>query len=475
MQQVRTRFAPSPTGFLHVGGVRTALFAWLVARQAKGQFFLRIEDTDKAREVAGSDKHIMESLSWLGLEWDGQPYRQSESLQTYRQWAKKLIDSGRAYADSRSSDELERIRRRAAEQKKPVLFRERRASSPPDWKEGMPLRFKAEPKAYSWQDEVLGELSTGPEVVDDFILIKSDGFPTYNFAHIIDDHLMKISHVIRSQEFLASVPNYLNLYEALGIERPLLATLPYVMSPNGQKKLSKRDGAKDILDYKKQGFLPEALINFLVTLGWNDGTKQEIFSQQELIDKFDLSQVHHGGARVDEERLMWMNGHYIRAMGLASLAEAAKDFWPDEASQADDSYKKAVLKLVQERLKYLAETPQLTSFFFVEPAQEQVLSLYNKPADKQLKNLTALQYIPWLKEVHRGLGQSDFSQTDLANRLNSLLKKLDLKPSVLFPIIRIGLTGSGVSPQLFGTLHVLGKEKSLKRLDEAVRALEKQT
>lgn len=273
-KNVRTRFAPSPTGFLHVGGVRTALFAWLVTRQAGGQFILRIEDTDKVREVAGSEAHIIESLKWLGLTWDegpdsggpNGPYRQSQRLQIYKEWAQKLIDAGRAYADETTPADLDKLRAQAKAEKRPFLFREHRPNQPPAWDGNQPLRFKSDPKDYKWHDEVMGDLATGPEVVDDFIIIKSDGYPTYNFAHIVDDHLMGITHVIRSQEFVASIPKFLNLYDALGIVWPSFATLPYVMGPDGQKKLSKRDGAKDILDYRADGYLPDALTSFLATL-----------------------------------------------------------------------------------------------------------------------------------------------------------------------------------------------------------------
>jgi glutamyl-tRNA synthetase len=265
MKITRTRFAPSPTGFMHVGGVRTALFAWLLARQDKGQFLLRLEDTDKTREVAGSAEHIMESLHSLGLQWDEgpdiggphAPYRQSDRLDIYKEWAYKLIEKGRAYADPYSPDEVDKFRDEAKASKQPFLYRNHRPEFPPEWDGNQPLRFKSEPKAYQWHDAVLGDLSAGEEAVDDFILIKSDGFPTYNFCHIIDDLLMEITHVIRSQEFIASVPRYLNLYDALGIKWPILATLPYVMGPDGKKKLSKRDGAKDILEYIRGGYLPE--------------------------------------------------------------------------------------------------------------------------------------------------------------------------------------------------------------------------
>ncbi len=253
---VRTRFAPSPTGFQHVGGIRTALFAYLTAKQAGGQFILRLEDTDQKRKIEGSEQHLIDSLRTLGIDYDegpdkpGEfgPYRQSERLDIYKKWAQKLIDAGRAYADPYSSAEVQAFREQAQKDKKPFLYRNNRPENPPKWDGSTPLRLRSDPKIYQWHDEVMGDLKTGPEVIDDFILIKSDGFPTYNFAHIVDDAEMQITHIMRSQEFIASQPNYLNLYEALGVERPLIATLPPIMNEQGNKKLGKRDGAKDVLD-----------------------------------------------------------------------------------------------------------------------------------------------------------------------------------------------------------------------------------
>jgi glutamyl-tRNA synthetase len=471
-KQVRTRFAPSPTGFLHVGGVRTALFAWLLARQANGQFILRIEDTDRNRHIEESEAHILESLEWLGLRWDEGPFRQSERLETYKEWGQKLVDNGRAYADTRSPEELETVRRDAAAKKKPVLFREYRPENPIKWQPGIPLRFKSEPKKYEWHDEVMGKLSTGPEVVDDFILLKSDGYPTYNFAHIIDDHLMNISHVIRSQEFLPSVPKFLNLYEALDIKPPLMATLPFVMALEGNKKLSKRDGAKDVLDYRKLGFLPEALINFLASLGWNDGTEQELFSLDELISRFSLDRVQKSGARFDEKRLLWINGHYIRELDHSRLSKLAEDFWPDIADSASLEYKNSVLNILQERLKHLSEIPSLSSFFFEEPKAGDVEKLYKDPVDKQLKSLPFEELSQLIKAAQGALDKSDFSRDDIAKRLNDLLQELNSKPGILFASIRIAVTGSVSSPELFGTISVLGREKVVKRLSGALKILE---
>lgn len=463
---MRTRFAPSPTGFLHVGGVRTALFAWLVAKNASGKFILRIEDTDQSREVDGSAQHILDSLTWLGIYPDEGPFKQSERLELYHKWAQKLVDDGRAYADIRTPAELDDIRSDAAAKKQPVLFREYRPENPPKWEKGMPLRFMSEPKEYNWTDAVMGELHTGPEVVDDFIIMKSDGFPTYNFAHIIDDEDMNITHVIRSQEFLASVPKYLNLYEALGINVPILATLPYVMGEDGRKKLSKRDGAKDVLDYKAEGYLPEALVNFLATLGWNDGTEQEVFSVNELIKKFDLSRVQKSGAMFDERRLLWLDGMHIRELPLDDLYEKVKDFWPKEARDYDDSYKKKVLGLVQERLKYFAELPELTIFFF----RDLLLNPELISTHKQLKKLTEGEIKLLLEQSREALKESDFSEDDLSKRLNKLLEDSGQKPAVLFSLIRIATTQAPASPRLAETLEVLGKDRSLSRINTQLAA-----
>ncbi len=466
-QTVRTRFAPSPTGFLHVGGVRTALFAWLIAKQANGVFILRLEDTDTKREVKDADKHIIESLDVLGLKPDEGPYRQSERLDIYKKWAQKLVGSGRAYADPYTPQEVEAFRTEARQQKKAFLYRNHRPVNPPDWDGKRPLRFKADPKPYSWQDAVMGKLSTGPEVIDDFILLKSDGYPTYNFAHIIDDTEMLISHVIRGQEFLASVPNYLNLYEALELQTPVLATLPHILGPDGKKKLSKRDGAKDVLDYVRAGFLPETLINFIASLGWNDGTEQEIFSIQELLQKFHLNQVQRSGAHFDERRLAWMNGYYIRALSLEELYERVEQYWPKEASTYDKAYKISILKLVHDRLKYLVELPDLTLFFFKDlPVNLQLIDSH-----KQLGKLPKSELKRLLEQARTSLEKSDFAIDDLTKRLNTLLEETDQKPVILFSLIRIAVTQVPASPGLADTLSVLGKERSLKRILATLAAL----
>lgn len=472
---VRTRFAPSPTGFMHIGNFRTGLFAWLVAKSSNGTFILRLEDTDKNREVKGSAKHILLCFEELGIKIDegfgstGKfgPYRQSDRLEIYTKWAQKLINDGRAYADPYSKEEVQKFREQAQKDKKPFLYRNHRPDNPPKWDGSQPLRFKSEVKSYNWHDEVMGELSTNAEVIDDFILIKSDGFPTYNFAHIIDDAEMQISHIIRGQEFLASMPNYLNLYEALELKVPKLAHLPHIMNEQGNKKLGKRDGAKDLLEYLKQGYLPEAMLSFIVTLGWNDGTEQEIFSRSDLIKKFSLSRVGKSGAQFDEKRLAWVNGYFIRQLQIDDLYKKVTNFWPSDAKDYDESYKKQVLGLVQERLKFFAELPELTDFFFTNlPINPELISNH-----KQLKKLDNGDIKTLLETAQASLLESDFSTDNLTNRLNALLTITHTKPAVLFSLIRIATTQSPASPGLTETLHVLGKEVSLKRLQDQIKNL----
>ena len=472
--KVRTRFAPSPTGYLHVGGIRTALFAWLLARQHKGQFILRLEDTDRKREVAGADQHIIDSLMTLGLAFDEGPIRQSDRLDHYKKSAQKLIEAGRAYVDPYSAKEVQQFRDQAQADKKPFLYRNHRpslkpqpTSQPDEWYGKYPLRFQSDPKPYMWHDEVIGDLSTGPEVIDDFILIKSDGYPTYNFAHIVDDAEMDISHVIRGQEFLASMPNYLNLYEALDIKPPIMATMPHVLGQGGNKKLSKRDGAKDVLDYVRDGFLPEALVSFIATLGWNDGTTQEVFTTDELIKKFSLEHVQRGGAHFDEQRLRWINGSFIRSLDIDDLYTRCQAYWPEESKNSLPDYKKQVLALVQERLKYLAELPELTSFFFADlPVNPELIS-----SNKQLKKFSHQELKALLQNARDSIETSDFNVQSLTERLNNLLTETGQKPAVLFSLIRIATTQAPASPGLAETLAVLGRETSLRRLQQQLDAL----
>ncbi len=506
---VRTRFAPSPTGFLHVGGIRTALFAYLVAKQANGTFVLRFEDTDKKREVPGSAEHLIASLKGLGISYDegpdigGEfgPYVQSERLEIYQKWAKQLIDAGRAYADPYSPEEIQAFREQAQAEKRAFLYRDHRPENPPVWDGSQPLRLKSEPKSYAYHDEIFGDVTTSPEVIDDIILIKSDGYPTYNFAHIVDDAEMHITHVIRGQEFISSMPNFLALYEALGIERstnsfsegsafpagarqerqlnqlapsgssekdvvearyamPIFAHMPHIMNEQGNKKLGKRDGAKDVLDYIRDGYLPEALVSFIATMGWNDGTEQEVFTMSELVEKFSLARVQRSGARFDEKRLLWVNGHFIRELPLDELVNRAEYFWPESAKKHPESYKKAVLTLAQDRLKTLSDL-QGFSYFFETPTVDPSLIESNK----QLKKLSEQEVAELIAAARSSLESIvDWNPDTIQIALNNLLETTGQKPGILFSLIRIHTTWAPFSPQLNDTLALLGKDTVLSRL-----------
>jgi glutamyl-tRNA synthetase len=472
MTSVRTRFAPSPTGFLHVGNVRAALFPWLIAKNAGGQFILRIEDTDQAREVEGAVEVMKETLNWLGISWDEgpdiggpyAPYIQSERKEIYHTWAQKLIEQGRAYADPYTPEQLEALRDEAKAQKKAFLFREHRPENPPEWDGTQPLRFKSEPKAYAWHDEIMGDLSAGADAVDDFIIIKSDGFPTYNFAHVIDDHEMNIMYQTRGLEYIASQPKYLNLYEALGLPVPKLAHMPHIMAADGNKKLSKRDGAKSILQYRDEGILPEAMLNFLASMGWNDGTEQEIFTRDELIAKFSLDRVQKSGARFDEARLLWMNGQWIRTLELDDLYKRAENYWPEEAADASEEYKKKVLSLIQDRIKTLGDIADMSRYFFAEPTPNMELIESNK----QLKKLSPEERKQLIEAAITELEKSDFTEESLTANLNNLLEITGQKPGILFSLIRVVTTWAPFSPGLAETFATLGRETVLSRLKKSL-------
>ena len=473
MTSIRTRFAPSPTGYIHVGNVRAALFPWLLAKQQEGAFVLRIEDTDQARLVEGAQDLILDTLEWLGIDWDEGPrkggnfgpYIQTERREHYLKWAQKLIDKGLAYADPYTPEEVTAFRDQAKAEKRAFLYRDHRPENPPAWDGSQALRFKVpEIKRYTWNDPVMGELSAGPEALDDFILVKSDGLPTYNFAHIVDDYEMGITHVIRGLEYISSIPKYLSLYDALEIEWPVLACLPHIMAPDGKKKLGKRDGAKSVQEYKDQGILPEAMLNFLASMGWNDGTEQEIFTRSELIEKFSLERVQRSGARFDEQRLLWLNGQHIRLLDLNDLYERVADFWPASAAGANQEKKMQILILVQDRLKTLLDLPLLTEYFFAEPTPDWQMVDDNK----QLKKLERQELVALLEATKQALSMSEFDATSIQDTLNSLLETTGQKPGILFSLIRLAVSWAPFSPALNDTLAALGKETAIRRLDTAI-------
>ncbi len=478
--KVVTRFAPSPTGYIHIGNVRSAIYPYLLARQNDGKMILRIEDTDRGRFVEGATELIEDTLEWLGLEWDEgpivggphAPYFQSERKALYHEWARKLISLGRAYADSTPPEIIEGYRKECNEKKIPFLYRNFRPENPPEWEPGIPLRFKAEPKNYDWIDEVMGEMHTGPEVLDDIILIKKDGYPTYNFAHIVDDAEMGVTHVMRGVEYLSSTPNYLAIYEALGLSRPKLVSLPHILAPQGNKKLGKRDGAKSVTEYRADGVLPETMLNYLACLGWNDGTEQEIYTKQELVDKFSLNRIQNSGARYDETKLLWLNGQWIRKIfneqGARALYDRTLEFWPQPAMAYSEDYRISVLAIIYDRLKSLSDLRTMTTYFFEDPKIDLDMLTKNKflqkMSESELEDLLKLS-------ITRLSSLKTWSAESLQDCLNSLLAESNKKPAELFSLIRIALSFAPFSPALNLTLDVLGREASLARLNAVARAI----
>ena len=478
--KVVTRFAPSPTGYIHIGNVRSAIYPYLLARQNNGTMILRIEDTDRARYVEGATELIEDTLEWLGLNWNEGPivggphgpYFQSERKEIYHAWARKLIESGRAYADPTSPEQIEKYRQECNDKKIPFLYRNFRPTDTPEWQPGIPLRFKTEPKSYTWHDEVMGDMSSGPEVLDDIILIKKDGYPTYNFAHIVDDAEMGVTHVMRGVEYLSSTPNYLALYEALHLTPPKLVSLPHILAPQGNKKLGKRDGAKSVTEYRDDGILAEAMLNYLACLGWNDGTEQEIYTKDELVAKFSLDRIQTSGARYDETKLLWLNGQWIRRIFTEQGAEAlyahTTNFWPESATNHTDEYKLRVLSIIYDRLKTLSDLKEMTDYFFEDPRIDLDMLINNKflkkLSESEIENLLKLT-IAKLTDL------KTWNADTLQEALNELLAETGKKPAELFSLIRLAISFAPFSPALNLTMEVLGRETTLARLNAVTRSI----
>ena len=473
---VRTRFAPSPTGQMHIGGVRTALFAWLFARKHGGQFILRIEDTDKAREVEGSIAHIIESLRWLGIEWDEgvdiggpfAPYLQSQRVDSYVKYAQQLIDAGFAYPDPYTEEEVEVFRQRAVEEKRPFLYRDHRPDTFGTWDGTRSLRFRVpEIKRYTWTDLVRGELSAGEEALDDFILMKADGLPTYNFAHVIDDLEMKITHIMRGEEFISSTPKFLSLYEALGIQRPEIATMPVILGNEGTKKLGKRDGAKDILEYREEGILPEAMMNFLALLGWHPQGNEELMTPAELIQAFEVTNLQKGGARLDEDKLHFINQHWMRALSDADYITRGHL----ETTNADVLLR--AVPLLKERAQTFGEARAMLlnelDFLSNSPVLNPVLLTSKRTETLSTKDalalsLEALKTMPELQSVD-----------DIRARLMPIADVEEEKGKggrggVLWPL-RYALSGKERSPDPFTLISVLGSTEARSRVELALGIL----
>lgn len=484
---VRTRFAPSPTGFMHVGNVRTAIYAWLYALQHAGSFVLRIEDTDKEREVEGAIGHIMESLKWLGIRWNEGtdvggpygPYIQSQRLDIYRDYARKLLASGHAYPDPYTEEEVEAFRKKAEEEKRPFLFREHRPETAGEWDGKAPLRFRVpEIKRYAWHDLIMGDLSAGEEALDDFILIKGDGYPTYNFAHIVDDIEMKITHVMRGQEYIPSTPKYLSVYEALGVTPPAYATLPHIMGESGTKKLSKRDGAKDLLEYRNEGYLPEAMVNFLALLGWHPtekggaGADAEVLSLDDLLREFDIERVQRSGAKFDEQKLLYLNREWMRRLSDEEYVARGGLTAPNGA--AGSALLMKLVPLLKERAHTFGEAKamldgEFAGLFTAPNLSKETLLAKESPNAPGSTKMHLEVFVQRLEDMG-SIVDPDALKASLMPYADVITKEEGGRGAALWPL-RYALSGQERSPDPFTLIWLLGTEESISRIKAALAIL----
>ncbi len=481
-RKIVTRFAPSPTGFMHIGSIRTALFAYLFAKKNGGTFILRIEDTDKEREVPGSIDHIQASLKWLGIDWDIGPENpgdfgsviQSQRLPSYVREAHKLIEKGLAYPDPYTQEELAEFRKKADEERRPFLYRNHRPETFLVWDGKKPLRFKVpEIKRYKWIDAVRGELEAGEEALDDFILIKGDGYPTYNFAHIVDDMNMGVTHVIRGDEFISSTPRFLSLYDAMGIKYPVFVSLPPILRDDRTKKLGKRDGAKDILEYRKEGYLPSAMLNFLALIGWNPGTEQEIFTKKELIQAFDIAKIQRAGGAFNEEKLDWMNKEHMKKLPKTEIVnEIRKRLEENETTKesskiVDNIFISKISNIIFEHILKWSDVDTMVGageldFYFNTPSYPTELLTWK---DSTLE--ISKKHLEWIREKINSSSAVDFENADTTKALVFEYATENGRGNVLWPL-RVALSGMEKSPDPFTLLYVFGKEESLSRIDVAI-------
>ncbi len=497
---VRVRMAPSPTGEPHIGNVRTAVFNWLFARKMGGQFILRIEDTDRTRYQPETVVTIMQGLRWLGLDWDegpgleelqrlgvaraGEyavggprgPYIQSGRLPMYRQAAQALIERGWAYRCNCTPERLERVRERQRANKEMVMYDRHCRDLPPgavspDEPHVIRLRVPLTGKTVVG-DVIKGDVVFDNAGLDDQVLLKSDGFPTYHLAVVVDDHAMGITHIVRGDDWIPSTPKRILIYEALGWDVPTYCHVPLVNGPDG-KKLSKRHGATSITEFREQGYLPEALFNFLALLGWapGEGDEQEIFSREELVERFDLFRVNRASAAFSYKKLDWMNGVYIRDLSEEELLERLLPFWQraglvsDPCPEEERETLRRIVPLVQERLKRLSDVVAWTAFLFreIEPP----------PAEKLVgKKMTPQESLVALRRIRDLLAEVEpFEPGALETPMRALAEELGLKAGHLFGLVRWATTGQKVAPPLFGSLVALGRERALARLDAAEATL----
>jgi glutamyl-tRNA synthetase len=491
-KKIRVRIAPSPTGPLHLGTARTALFNYLFARQHKGKFILRIEDTDVERSEKKYEKDIIENLKWLGLEWDEGPYRQSERAEIYQKYIKKLLDSSQAFWCYHTKEELEKEKKEQMKRGEAPrhICRPTTNNKQQTTKKGI-IRFRCPDKKIVFNDLIRGQLEFNAGLLGDIGIARDEKTPLYNLGVVIDDYEMGISHVIRGEDHISNTPKQILLGQALGFPQPQFAHLPLILGSD-RSKLSKRHGAVSVGWYKEEGYLSEALINFIALLGWNPGTEKEIFSLEELIKEFSLERVQKGGAVFNLQRLNWLNGYYIRQMDLDELTKKCIPYlvkakliiplWGQKEiitgwykfpfgitdyqtvktkEKLDFSYLKKIVALEQERLKKLSEIGELTKFFFVDKLKyEPELLIWKKMTLKEVKASLDI-----LEEALSKVKEADFEQEKLKGILMPLTEKHG-SGELLWPL-RVALTGQKASPGPFEIMEVLGKEKTLKRVKEA--------
>jgi glutamyl-tRNA synthetase len=497
MSQVRVRFAPSPTGPLHIGGVRTALYNFLFARKHNGVFILRIEDTDQGRFVEGAEEYIMESLKWCGIVVDeginegGKfgPYRQSDRKAIYRQYADMLIEKGDAYYAFDTQEQLETLRTEAEKNGNTFIYnaatrgklQNSLSMEEPAWKEklakGDPFVIRYRMPAdeeISFNDMIRGEIVVNTSTLDDKVLFKSDGMPTYHLANIVDDHLMEISHVIRGEEWLPSLPLHFMLYRSFGWEKPLFAHLPLLLKPDGKGKLSKRDGDKmgfpvfplfwpygeTAKGYREEGYYPEAFINMLAFLGWNPGTEQEIFSLNELVEAFSIERVGKSGSRFDPEKAKWFNHIYLQKRTNNQLAMEFREFLRAEGYQYDIVELESLVALVKERVSFVRDIWEQTDFFFKAP-----VAYDQEVVAKRWKDDSAMLMVE-LKSVLEGI--SEFTASNTETHVRAWIESKGYNTGSVMNAFRLAVVGASRGPHMYDIISWIGKEETVKRLDKAV-------
>ena len=430
--KVRTRIAPSPTGFLHVGTARTALFNYLFAKHEGGKFVLRIEDTDQERSDKKYEKDIIEGLKWLGIDWD-EFYRQSERVDLYKKYLKKLIDTGAAYISQEKEGERKEV-----------------------------VRFKNSGKKIVFEDSIRGNIKFDTAELGDFVIAKSEDEPLYNFAVVVDDAETEISHVIRGEDHISNTPKQILLQEALDFKTPIYAHLPLILGSD-KSKLSKRHGATSVIEYKEAGYLPEALFNFMALLGWNPGTEQEIFSREELIKVFSLDKVQKAGAIFDTQKLDWMNGEYIRKKSPRELLELASPFLGDFMKNHPQQFLEKIIALEQPRLKKLSELSEKADYFFKEPEYDASLLKWKNMADAEIK-----KSLETSKQILEQMSDKDFNKDNLEK---AFLERAGKDRGELLWPLRVALSGRKASPGPFEIMEILGKAKSVARINLALNML----